>query len=232
MKVSRERARHRQNCQIELEVLRHSLLFEHVCEQDLKRITVEGRCRVYGALEEISRPEQDDTAIFFLAFGLCRLYAASDAGEEQTLALLTPGELCGHVFLQRTHDLGITLQSVTDGTKVYRLLWQRVAELERTDPDVVGELRKVAVNRLHETERWLVAMRFESVASRVEGVLKKLAKLSDDHIVLLTHGQLAALVGSSREGVTKALPELRERGLIHTHQGRSGIVVTDPDQPV
>ena len=39
----------------------------------------------------------------------------------------------------------------------------------------------------------------------------------------LTHGQLAGLVGATRERATMALAELAERGLVSLHRGRINI---------
>jgi CRP-like cAMP-binding protein len=73
--------------------------------------------------------------------------------------------------------------------------------------------------RLRETENKLTDIAFKSVPQRLASVLLSLAGEADPggaapSVVRYTHQQLAEMIGSYRETVTKAMGEFRDAGLI------------------
>ena len=96
-------------------------------------------------------------------------------------------------------------------TRIAEILGRRVAELERRPSDTV----------------------LKSVPQRVAATLCLLARdqqkrpLSRGIQLMLTHEQIAALTGTSRETTTKVLDEYADRGLLRLSRGK--VTILDPD---
>jgi len=86
--------------------------------------------------------------------------------------------------------------------RIAEQLGARIAELEQRLTDLVG---KSVVER---------------TAHTLDALAGPLPPGVEPEPVRLTHGQLAALVGATRERTTTALGELAQRGLISLHRGR------------
>jgi CRP-like cAMP-binding protein len=103
------------------------------------------------------------------------------------------------------------------------------AELHRilsAYPIVALRFMEVMSQRLRALERKLADVAFKSVPQRLAAVLLNLADLEPERpigsrppvVVRYTHQQLAEMIGSYRETVTKAIGEFREAGLIRVEE--------------
>jgi len=102
-----------------------------------------------------------------------------------------------------------------------------------SDPRIAIRITTILGERLIEMERRLSDTVFKSVPQRIAATLCTLAGQqrrpfgSRHAVVALTHEQLAALVGTSRETATKTLNELADRGMVRLARGK--ITILDPD---
>lgn len=71
---------------------------------------------------------------------------------------------------------------------------------------------------------------FSSLRTRVVHVLVQCVHDTGSQVVAVTHEELAALVGTSREEVTRTLSALREQGLIQYPPHSRQIEIPDPDR--
>lgn len=103
------------------------------------------------------------------------------------------------------------------------------------DPRISARITAMLGQRLMEMERRLSDSVFKNVPQRIAGTLTTLAGQQRRYgigarsvVVALTHEQIAALAGTSRETATKVLGDFAERNLIRLGRGR--ITILDPDQ--
>jgi CRP-like cAMP-binding protein len=91
------------------------------------------------------------------------------------------------------------------------------------DPRIATRIAETMGRRLSELEQRLSDAVFKSVPERVAGAVATLAegrsRLRGGQ-VRITHEQLAALAGTSRETTTKALGDFADSGLITLGRGR------------
>jgi CRP-like cAMP-binding protein len=145
-------------------------------------------------------------------------------GRSLTTAIVTPGQLFGHMpsLGQR---LGDSYAQMLEPGLICWLTDRDVRRLLFSDPRVVARVTSLLGHRVADLETRLADTVLKPVPARVCSTLATLAG-SPPTPVRLTHDQLADLVGATRETVTKVLGELRERGLIRLRRGR--IDVVDP----
>jgi CRP/FNR family transcriptional regulator, cyclic AMP receptor protein len=173
-----------------------------------------------GKGELIYSPYDPADALYVVQHGRVRLYRSAHDGRQLTLAMLDAGEVFGCVSpaAGALHDA--YAEAMTDA--LLRVL--PAADLERATADhpqmAVNLLRSLAA-RLRATEDQLESIAFRGVPARLAALLLRLmdryGRVTHAGIRIderFTHVQLAEMIGTSRETLTKVMNELRDGGMI------------------
>ncbi len=178
----------------------------------------------FGKAELIYSPFDRADAIYVVQTGRVRLYRSAHDGRQLTLAMLDEGEVFGRVSPQggALHDA--YAEAMTDA--VVRVLSS--ADLERAaadHPRIALNLLRSLSGRLRSTEDQLESLAFRGVPARLAALLLRLmdryGRVTHTGIRIderFTHMQLAEMIGTSRETLTKVMNELRESGLIDVRE--------------
>ncbi|HEY0389286.1 MAG TPA: Crp/Fnr family transcriptional regulator [Gaiellales bacterium] len=170
--------------------------------------------------ELIYSPFDRGDAMFLIEGGRVRLFRSASDGRQVTLAMLDPGSAFGQVSAldQPTHDAYAEAMSDT----VVRIL--RASDIERAiagHPRMALNLIHSLSARLRAAEDQVEALAFRPVPARLAGKLLELmdryGRVTPNGIRIderFTHMQLAEMIGTSRETLTKVLNELREAGMV------------------
>ena len=200
--------------------LSSSELFEGLTDAALADL--DGRLRAAGFHkgELIYSPFDRGDALYLIEAGRVRLYRSAQDGRQLTLAMLDEGEAFGLVPVNGDDLHDAYAEAMSDC--VLRVV--PAADLERTaaeHPQVAMNLMRSLSQRLRSVEDRLESLAFRGVAARLAGQLLELmdryGRVTPQGIRIderFTHMQLAEMIGTSRETLTKVLNELREAGLI------------------
>jgi CRP/FNR family transcriptional regulator, cyclic AMP receptor protein len=204
--------------------LSSSELFEGLTDAALADI--DGRLRAAGFRkgELIYSPFDRGDALYLIEAGRVRLYRSAQDGRQLTLAMLDEGEAFGLVPVNGDDLHDAYAEAMSDC--VLRVV--PAADLERTaaeHPQVALNLMRSLSQRLRSVEDRLESLAFRGVAARLAGQLLELmeryGRVTPQGIRIderFTHMQLAEMIGTSRETLTKVLNELRESGLIDVRE--------------
>jgi len=169
-------------------------------------------------------PDEPGEQLFVLQSGRVRIYKLSPEGRALTLTILEPVTVFGEMSLvgHRLHDS--FAEAMTDCVigvikrDTLRQMIENSPVLARCFMELIGQ-------RLREIESKLADVAFKSVSERLATVLLNMASMAETQldtmipeVVRYTHQQLAELIGSYRETVTKAIGEFRETGLIRIEE--------------
>lgn len=188
--------------------------------------------KTYAAGALIYTPHQPIEALFILKQGRIRIFRLSADGRALTTAIINPGTIFGEMVVvgQQMHD---SFAEALDDVAVCVMGRADVQRLLLSDPRIAARISETLGRRLAELEVRLTDAVFKSVPERIAGTLTVIAtsphgrSLIRTPQVRLTHEQLAALAGTSRETTTKVLGEFADRGLINLGRGR--ITILDAD---
>lgn len=174
-------------------------------------------------------PEEYSDELLILRSGRVRIYKLSPEGRAMTLLVLEPKSIFGEMMLVDHWTQDSFAEAMTDCT---------VGALGRSDlrralssyPALALRVMETMSRRLRALENKLADVAFKSVPQRLATVLLNLADVqpageSPPAVVRYTHQQLAEMIGSYRETVTKAIGEFREAGLIRVDD--EAIYLTD-----
>ncbi len=187
----------------------------------------------YPAGQIFHAPDEPGEQLFVLRSGRVRIYKLSPEGRALTLMVLEPVTIFGEMTLvgQWLHDtFAEALSECTIGV-IGRASLNRI--LERYPPVAIAFMQLMG-QRLRALEAKLADIAFKSVPQRLASLLLNLARLTGEaeqpgeaaSVVRYTHQQLAEMIGSYRETVTKAIGDLREAGLIRIED--EAITLIDP----
>jgi CRP/FNR family transcriptional regulator, cyclic AMP receptor protein len=209
-------------------------IFRDLSPAEMDAIAAVVPMKTYAAGELLFSPHHPVQTLFILKRGRVRLFRVSADGRVLTTAIITPGTIFGEMVLLGQHMYDNFAEAL-DETVVCVMSTADVHRFLLSDPRIAARIAEILGNRLVEMERRLSDSVFKSVPQRVAGTLATLAAQQRRYglgprspVVALTHEQIAALAGTSRETATKVLGDYAERGLIRLGRGR--ITVLDVAQ--
>jgi CRP-like cAMP-binding protein len=191
----------------------------------VRRIQV--RTRPAGSLV-VAQDEPGD-AMFILAAGRVKVALFGENGRELTLAELRPGEFFGEMSLIDGRPRSANVVALED-TTVLALTRESFAAHMKAHPqtalNVIAELSR----RLRRADETIAQLALQDVESRLIRTLERLAKEDGERtaegLVLRrrpTQQELANMVGSCRETISRTFTSMVKRGLIQS-RGRSVVL--------
>jgi len=211
------------NVEEKVRLLRAADLFRDLPEEDVQRIehmAVMSQCE---RGQVVYSPAETREALFLLKRGRIEVYRLAEDGKKLLLNTVQPGMAFGDMALTGQRMLGSYAEAVEDCT---------ICVMSRSDlealivefPAVGVRLVRMLSQRLADLEQRLEESSLRDVPARVAAALVRAAEQGGPKIAV-THQQLADLVGTHRETITRTLGDFRDRGLIAL--GRSQIEVID-----
>lgn len=209
-------------------------LFEGLPEEELEWVRAHMPVRPYKKGRLIFMEGEPGDFVAFLLAGRVKLFRMSEDGHEKVIHLAAAGEMFGELpFLDGgNHPLSA---ETTEDCRVGIMNPADLRELLERHPEKQAALLEVVALRLRQTYRQIHSMAFKDAYARTAG---RIFKLGRDHgragkqgVVLeitITHGELAAWVGASRETVTKIVNDLERQGILAVESGR--ITILDMDR--
>lgn len=155
--------------------------------------------------------------MYLIQEGQVKITKTSDDGREKILEILGPGAFFGEMALLDREPRSASI-STTQACVLLALSRQDLIGLLRDKPDLAMELMRELSRRIRDTDEQVRALLFERVEGRTRRVLLRIAELPHpdrpDRMVspAITHQQLADLVGTSRETITRVVKELKDEG--------------------
>lgn len=178
----------------------------------------------------ILQPGHQGDVLYLLKEGRVRVYKVSAEGKEFTLAMLGPGNIFGEIGSLSTGTEGAYAEALED---TVLCLWRKpdVERIMQQHPQLALRVMEVLSHRLKQMQELLGHMAMGDVRSRLLYLLLRLAAefgADDDGpwtliSADLTHQDLAAMIGTTRETVSSTLAALSREDLVRT--GRKEIRV-------
>lgn len=198
--------------------LQDRTLFSGLSEEELSRVVKIMGIRQYKRNEVIFL-EGDLGDSFYLIFaGEIRIYKLSPDGREKTLALIGAGDFFGEMALL-DQKLRSASAEATIKTRLGVIHKEHFTKLIHQSPGIALKLIAKLGDRLRRANYQIESLVFKDVRERVIQFLLQYAEesISDAPVPLkkrVTHQEIANVVGTSRETVTRILGQLHEEGYI------------------
>jgi CRP/FNR family cyclic AMP-dependent transcriptional regulator len=182
--------------------------------------------RSFQAGDTVCRADEMSGSLFLIASGRVQLYRTTRDGRRFVIATLGPGSMFGEASLLGGEDpntSAVALESCT----VWAMPRQKALEISSTDAMFGFGLMQAMGQRVMEAENRLEQMAYSTIASRLAALLLELADADPKGIVHATHQELADMLGTWRETISKTLQDFRQRGLVAS--GRRQLTLLDKE---
>ncbi len=204
-------------------------IFADLNQEEIAAIGAAAPMRQFSPGELLYSPPQPMETLFILKQGRVRIFRVSADGRALTTAIITPGTIFGEMLLlgQQMHD---NFAEALDTVTVCVMSRADVNHFLLSDARIAARISEILGNRVSQLERRLSDTVFKSVPQRLATTLCLLADeekrrpLGRGLQVSLTHEQLGALAGTSRETTTKILNEFADQGLLRLGRGKFTIL--------
>jgi len=208
-------------------------VFETLSKEDLVRVGEVAVPRSFAPAEVVFREGDASDTCYIVRAGHARAIRAHGDGRTITLANFGTGDIFGELAMFERESRSATVEATSE-MQVIAILGGDMRRLLTGHPDMAFKLVIALGRRLRETNERLARQSFQTVQSRVAGVLSQLVederadggKATSDVLVRATQADIAQLAGSSRESASRALAVLERAGVIK--QGRGRLIVHDP----
>jgi CRP-like cAMP-binding protein len=198
-------------------------LFRDLSRREMAAMAAVAPRRAVRAGQVVYDPGRPVEVLFIVKTGRFRLYQTLPDGRTVTTALPGPGAVFGEMDLLGLR-MGGGWAEALEGGDLCLMSRADVRHMLLGDARIAARIAEQLGARIAELEQRLTDLVGKSVVERTAHTLDALAGPLPPGVepepVRLTHGQLAALVGATRERTTTALGELAQRGLISLHRGR------------
>ena len=215
-----------------LELLGRVPVFETLAPEDLQRVAEVAVPRRFSPQQVIFREGDKSDTCYIVREGHCRAVRHHADGRAITLAHFGTGDIFGELAMFDTDRRSATVEAL-DRVQALAILAGDMRRLMREHPDISAKLVVALGRRLREANERLSRQSFQTVQSRVAGVMTRLVEQARDEgnvepevEIRITQADIAQLAGSSRESASRFLAVLELAGVLK--QGRGRILVHDP----
>jgi CRP/FNR family cyclic AMP-dependent transcriptional regulator len=213
-----------------LESLRRIPLFSSVSDEDLESVVsllIERRLPKHKTIVEEGLPGD---YMYVIREGRVAVTKLSEDGREKILELLETGAFFGEMSLLDAAPRSATVKALTE-TRVLALAQKDFLRLLGRSSDLSMAVIQELTRRLRQVDEQASSLSFQRVKERTQGLLRRLAKEEAGRAgrritPTLTHQQIADMIGTSRETVTRVVKGLKQGGWLE-QEGKRYLVPSE-----
>lgn len=189
--------------------------------------------RRFGPKDMIFTPGDPDDQLYFLLSGTVRLYKIYGDYKEATTALLKEGGIFGKLNLVEGRWQDVFAEAVTEA-RIASIQKSAIERVVKDRPDFALKLFSSFSERLRQSDEVIESLLHREVSTRLATLLINLSDRFGEGNgsgrvldVRLTHQDLANMIASTREAVSKVMSEFQRDGHIEVKSRK--IVVLNRD---
>lgn len=160
---------------------------------------------------------ETDPAIFAIRRGLVKLQHTATDGAQRIVRLLGPGSAIGLELLDGARRYRNTAIAVSE-VDACRIPLSTARALQSKYPVLCGQVLRQLQDQLDLSDEWITALSTGPARERVANLLLMLVQFSteaNNDIELLPGEDMAAIVGTTVETVSRVVASLKRRQLLH-----------------
>ena len=208
--------------------LKNIPIFSHLKDPQLKEIAARCRTVRFKKTDVVFHKTDPSTDLYIVNSGKVKAVLIDDEGAEMVLAEFEKGAFFGELSL--LDGKGRSASIVADADSELAVLNKDVFfDLLYKDPKIAVELITTLVERLRKADDMIESLAFLEVGERLIRTLLEGAATERGSeagyvkIAKLTHKDISARIGSSREAVSKCMKVLTAKGIIK--EGKDSLLI-------
>jgi CRP/FNR family transcriptional regulator len=214
-----------------IELLSRVPLFSELSREELERISSVAVPRSFPSGVRVFHEGDHSDACYLVRSGDLRVTREHSDGRAIALATLGPGDIFGELAMLDGEARSASVETLAE-SELLALPAVDMRRLLANRPEISVKLIAALTRRLRETNERVARQSFQTVPSRVAGVLTQLIAeetSSEGRLgvtIRMNQADLAQLAGTSRESVSRFLATLERAGVVRVGRGR--VTVLEP----
>ncbi|OIO01938.1 MAG: transcriptional regulator [Desulfovibrionaceae bacterium CG1_02_65_16] len=203
-------------------------LFAGLPEAQLRTLASITLLKRVGAGDILFEAGGPGTHFFAVLSGKVRVYRAAPSGKEQILHVFGPGNAFAEVPVFEGKTYPANAQALEESV-LASIPRREFVEVLRRDPELALGMLALLSGRLRGFVTQIAQLSLQEVPERLAGylLLLRAAQNTDELILDLPKGQIAAYLGTIPETLSRALKKLADQGIIETSGVR--VRLLDPE---
>lgn len=211
------------------DIISNTLLFQGLGEKGIDRISEIAVDKNFNKGDSVFLEGEDSNGFYIIGEGLVKIYKLSSDGKEQILHILGPGEPFGEVPVFSGQRFPANAETIT---KSHVLFFPRPAfiDLITKHPSLALNMLAVLSVRLRQFTTQIENLSLKEVPARLAGYLIYLVEEQgeEDSVTLnISKGQLASLLGTVPETLSRVFARMRAQNLIEVDDRRITLLDLD-----
>lgn len=212
------------------ESLRAIPIFRDATDQDLERLALRLIERRFPKNAIIVDEGLAGDYMYVIRSGRVKVTKASGDGREKIMNLLSAGDFFGEMSLLDDEPRSASVTTL-EPTLLLALSRRDFMELLNNSSTLALCVIQELTRRLRDTDEQASSMSFQKVQERTRGLFERIAQEEGvgEHFRItptLTHQQIADMIGTSRETVTRAVKRLKDDGWLQ-QRGKRYVIPQD-----
>ncbi|GGA74561.1 Crp/Fnr family transcriptional regulator [Ornithinibacillus halotolerans] len=214
------------------ELLQRFTLFKDLTEEEMIPIVELAKHRLFFQGTHLFMHGDPLTSVYFIQKGKIKIYRTDIHGKEQIINVLGPGEMFPHQGFFRKDNYPAHAEVMEDSNLIYIPI-NLFENFLINHPEICVKLFKVLGDKIVDLQNRLEEKMLHNTYEQVILLLLRLAKNNgkehDEKLtkitLQLTNRELANMIGSSRETVSRTLTQLKKKNLVSSND--SGYLLID-----
>ncbi|HRV60460.1 MAG: Crp/Fnr family transcriptional regulator [Solirubrobacterales bacterium] len=211
-------------------LLRSVPLFAELDPDELEQFSRVAIPRSYPAGTRVFHEGDHSDACYIVKSGTFRVTREHPDGRAITLATLGEGDIVGELAMLDGEVRSASVETLGGDGELLALPANDVRSLLERHPEITVKFVAALTRRLRSANERISRQSFQTVPSRVAGVLSQMvAEEGEDGrqvTIRMNQADLAQLAGTSRESVSRFLADLERSGVVKA--GRGQVTILEP----
>lgn len=212
--------------------LRKIPLLSGLTEEEMQRVKTELRIRRYSRRDVVLQKGGSGDGLLFLLSGQLQVIDVTEDGRAIGLRMLAPGDFFGEIALINQSTRSASVVALSEVLVAF-LPATTAMHLFSHAPSVAQQMLRHLAHKIQRDSEFRSLLSINNTARRIYSyisLMQQKPEQSDEKPVvenLPTHQDIANMINTSRETVTRALLALSQQGIIQKDSGR--LIILDPE---
>ncbi|MGV7208634.1 Crp/Fnr family transcriptional regulator [Oxalobacteraceae bacterium A2-2] len=210
--------------------LRKIPLLSELSDEEVLSIKGEFRLRQYAKRDVVLHKGGSGDGLLFLLGGQLQVIDVTEDGRAIGLRMLVPGDFFGEIALINNSTRSASVVAMTDALVAF-LPAATAMHLFSHSPSVAKQMLQHLAQKIQRDSEFRALLSINNTVKRIYSFLMLHQKKNPDGTVvenLPTHQDIANMINTSRETVTRALLSLAQQGIVQKDAHR--LIILRPDE--
>jgi CRP/FNR family transcriptional regulator len=211
--------------------LKDLIVFQNLDPEELELLCQNSYAKVYEKDEVIFFENDSVKKLYLLINGKVKLSMLSAEGKEKVLTILQEGDIFGELSLFDEDPHPLTAEVMEDA-RLLIIPWNEMEKMIIKRPSLAIKIIEALSKKTRLLTSQVRELVFQDAAGRLASLISRLAEdfgreIEEGTVIdlVLTHQEIANLIGSSRVTVTKLINKFIDDGMITIKKRK--IIITD-----